>query len=417
MVNDGEMGVMNSENEDPRDSLTEENAFAEYEDAEEDLEGLPEEGEEVPAGETKIKEGHTVTTVSGIPLDDMAENTAAHEEIEKGLFEHHRLEVDPGQKPLRIDQYLSTMIRNHTRTRVKVAAMAGLIRVNDVAVKASYKVKGGDIVTYLLPHPKPPEAGPEDIPLNITYEDAEVLLLNKPAGLVVHPGINNWTGTMVHALLWHWNSHQLDSDRNNWQTPYLVHRIDKDTSGLLIIAKSPFDHNHLSQQFYERTTDRLYNAIVWGNVKEDQGTIVGHVGRHPRNRKRFSVYPDGSYGKHAVTHYRVLERFGFATHVQCKLETGRTHQIRVHMKYLGHTLFSDHFYDGDQIQIRRNTPRYEQFINNCMKIMPRQALHARTLGFTHPQTQERMFFDSPLPDDFTMVLGRFRAYAAQYIDG
>ena len=344
-----------------------------------------------------------------------SEEAGPEPDTEDGYWEYKKLSADPGQRPIRLDRWLTMILKNKSRTNIKNATEAGGIRVNDKVVKASYKVKPGDEVTVLLPHPPPPELAPEDIPLDIPYEDEDLLILNKRPGMVVHPGVGNWTGTMLHGLLYHFNRDILDQPKEDWNFPTLVHRIDKDTSGLLVIPKHGFANSFLARQFYERTTDRLYNAIVWGDVKEDQGTVTGHVGRDRIRRKLFTVYPDGSVGKHAVTHYTVLERFGFATLVQCKLETGRTHQIRVHMKHLGHTLFSDWFYGGDNILVRSNLPRFNDFIRNVMAILPRQALHARTLGFIHPQTRERVGFSSELPEDMTLALEKMRKYRDAYL--
>lgn len=329
------------------------------------------------------------------------------------LYEHHKIIADKGQRLIRVDQFLSILLRNTSRTRVKNATLAGCVRVNNKIVKASYRVKPGDEVAVLMPYPPPPEVAPENIPLNIIHEDEDLLLLDKRPGMVCHPGVGNWEGTMVHALLYHFNvkGGREGADRI---TPHLVHRIDKDTSGILVVAKNGYAHAHLSKQFFERSTDRVYYALVWGDVKKDRGVIVGHVGRSLWNRKKFFVYSDGSHGKHAVTHYSVVERFGFATLVQCKLETGRTHQIRVHMKFIKHTLIGDSFYGGDEILIKQNSAGYMPFIQNCLTIMNRQALHAKTLGFDHPRSGERMFFDSPLPIDFTSTIEKMRAYAKTY---
>ena len=335
---------------------------------------------------------------------------------EDGMFEHKRFVADPGQRLMRLDQWLATIMKQKSRTMIKNATTAGCVRVNGKTVKPAYKVKPGDQVTIVFPHPPPPRLAPEELPLNLEYEDDELIILNKQPGMVVHPGVGNHTGTMVHGLLYHLNLHQLDAPREDWAFPMLCHRIDKDTTGLLVIAKTEFANHFLSRQFYERTIDRLYNAIVWGDVKEDEGTIVGHVGRSKGDRKKFIVYKDGSQGKHAVTHYKVLERFGFATLVQCKLETGRTHQIRVHLKSIGHTLLADWFYGGDAILVRKHTPKYEAFIRNLLKVIPRQALHARTLGFTHPKTKKTVLFNSDLPDDFIAALEKMRNYRKAYLE-
>jgi 23S rRNA pseudouridine1911/1915/1917 synthase len=329
------------------------------------------------------------------------------------LYEHKKITADKGQSLIRVDQFLSILLKNTSRTRVKNATLSGCVRVNNKVVKASYKVKPGDEVSVLLPYPPPPEVQPENIPLNIIYEDDDLLLLDKRPGMVCHPGVGHWDGTMIHALLYHFNV-KGNRTGKDMITPHLVHRIDKDTSGILIVAKNGFAHAHLSKQFFERSTDRLYYALVWGDVKQDRGVVVGHVGRSLWNRKKFFVYADGSHGKHAVTHYSVVERFGFATLVQCKLETGRTHQIRVHMKFLKHTLFADSFYGGDEFIIKQNTPGYYQFMQNCLQHLNRQALHAKTLGFEHPTQGKRLFFDSPLPIDFTSTLEKMRSYVKNY---
>ncbi|MEM0999718.1 MAG: RluA family pseudouridine synthase [Bacteroidota bacterium] len=335
---------------------------------------------------------------------------------EEGMYEHKRLYADPGQRLMRLDQWLTTLLRNKSRTMIKNAALAGCVRVNGKTVKPAYKIKPGDEVTIVFPTPPPPELAPENIPLVLEYEDEDLIMLNKQPGMVVHPGVGNWTGTMLHALLYYLNQERLDAPREEWQFPSLVHRIDKDTSGLLVIPKTEFANHFLSRQFYERSIDRLYNAIVWGDVKEDEGTIEGHVGRSRGDRKRFDVYPDGSVGKHAITHYKVLERFRFATLVQCKLETGRTHQIRVHMKHIGHTLFADWFYGGKNVLARLSTPKYEAFIHNLLTVLPRQALHARTLSFTHPRTMKKVHFSSALPDDFQAALEKMRLYRKAYLE-
>lgn len=334
---------------------------------------------------------------------------------EETLFMHRKYKSDPGQKIMRLDQWLFSLMRQKSRTQIKNAAIAGCIRVNGKIVKASYKVKPGDEVTIMLPHPPPPQLGPENVPVEIHYEDEDFMIVNKSPNLVVHPGVGNWTGTMLHGLLYHLNKDNLGGPREEWVFPQLAHRIDKDTSGLLVVPKHDFAVQFISRQFYERTIDRLYNAIVWGNVEQDSGTITGHVGRSKGDRKKFCVYPDGSVGKRAITHYKVLERFGFATLVQCKLETGRTHQIRVHLKHIGHTLFSDWFYGGHIILVNPNLPKWHAFITNVMEILPRQALHAKTLGFIHPQTRKKVFFESELPEDFATALEKMRAYRDAYI--
>ena len=336
----------------------------------------------------------------------------ASEESEQ-LYEHHLMEIDPGQKPIRIDVFLSTMLRNISRTRIKNYSKAGALQVNGKTVKASYKVKPGDQVFFLRPFAPRPGLMPEDIPLDIPYEDQDLLIVNKKPGMVVHPGVGHRTGTLMHALLHHCDLEALPSSTDDdpyMLRPSLVHRIDKDTSGLMVISKHEYAATYISTQFYNKTTDRNYYALVWGDVAEDKGTITGHVGRSTGDRKKFVVWPKGDYGKHAVTHYEVLERFRYATLVKCTLETGRTHQIRVHMKYLGHTLFGDTFYGGDKVLKGLKTQKFEQFIRNCLEIMPRQALHAKTLGFVHPRTEKYVHFDSDLPEDFQGVLEKMRRY-------
>ena len=357
------------------------------------------------------------------PMESSPEKAAEQEstiegaelkQTEDGLYEYKQLKADPGQRPIRLDRWLTIILKNKSRTNIKNATEAGCIRVNGKVVKASYKVKPGDEIAILLPHPPPPELSPEDIPIEVRYEDDDIMIINKYPGMVVHPGVGNWTGTLLHALLFYRNRDRLDAPREEWDFPTLVHRIDKDTSGLMVVPKHEFANSFLGRQFYDHSIDRLYNALVWGDVKEDSGTIVGHVGRDRINRKLFRVYKDGSVGKHAITHYRVLERFGFATLVECKLETGRTHQIRVHMKHLGHTLFSDWFYGGDHIMVAPNLPKFIPFIQNVQRTLPRQGLHARTLGFVHPQTRQRVHFDSELPEDMAMAIQKMRRYRDTY---
>ncbi len=352
-----------------------------------------------------------------LDIDDAyVDETRPDESVdEETLFMHRKYTSDPGQKIMRLDQWLFMLMRQKSRTQIKNAAIAGCIRVNGKIVKASYKVKPGDEVTIMLPHPPPPQLGPENVPVDIHYEDEDFMIVNKTPNLVVHPGVGNWTGTMLHGLLYYLNSDKLDAPREEWVFPQLAHRIDKDTSGLLVVPKHDFSNQFISRQFYERTIDRLYNAIVWGDLPQDQGTITGHVGRSKHDRKKFWVYPDGSVGKSATTHYKVLERFGFATLVQCKLETGRTHQIRVHLKHIGHTLMSDWFYGGHIVPMHLQTPKWTAFIANVMETLPRQALHAKTLGFTHPQTRKKVFFESELPEDFTQALEKMRAYRDTYM--
>jgi len=331
-------------------------------------------------------------------------------EEEEGLFEHFTLISAPGQMMLRLDVFLATFLKNTSRSRIKNATLAGNVFVNDIIRKASYKVKPGDKVSVLLPYPPPPEVEPENLELNISYEDESIILVNKSPGMVVHPGVGNHTGTLIHGLLYHFLQLPKSSSPDGGIRPGLVHRIDKDTSGLLLVAKNEFALSWLAKQFYDHTCERTYHAIVWGNLKEDKGTITGNIGRSHKDRKIFMVYTDGISGKPAVTHYEVLERFGFATYVKCNLETGRTHQIRVHFRHIGHTLFSDTFYGGDKILSGNNTGKYKHMIQQALELCPRQALHAKTLGFLHPQSQAPVNFDSELPEDFQQVLNLFRAF-------
>ena len=325
------------------------------------------------------------------------------------LFEHFRFKVDPGQSLLRIDKYLTDRIENTSRTRVQNAANAGNILVNNNPVKSNYKVKPGDLVQVVLPTPpREIELIPENIPLNIVYEDDDVVVVNKDPGMVVHPAYGNYTGTLVNALMWHFRDLPLFSTGES--RPGLVHRIDKNTSGILVVAKNEFALNRLSKQFFDRTTDRRYNALVWGVPNPPEGTITGNVGRNIRDRKIMQVFEDGSEGKSAITHYKVLEDLGYISLVECKLETGRTHQIRVHFSYLKHPLFNDEEYGGDQILKGTTFTKYHQFIKNCFRLMPRQALHAKSLTFDHPVTGKRLSFDSDLPDDMRQVIEKWRKY-------
>ncbi|MDC3260653.1 RluA family pseudouridine synthase [uncultured Winogradskyella sp.] len=326
------------------------------------------------------------------------------------LYEHHKIVVDKGQNPLRIDKYLMNFIENATRNKIQAAAKDGSIFVNDIAVKSNYKVKPFDVIRVKFEHP-PFEnllVG-EDIPLDIVYEDDDLLVVNKPAGIVVHPGHGNYSGTLINALIFHFEN----LPKNSSDRPGLVHRIDKDTSGLLVVAKTEHAMAHLSKQFKDKTSEREYVAIVWGNVKEDEGTVEGHIGRHPKNRLQNTVYEgDDAYkGKPAVTHYKVIERLGYVTLLSCKLETGRTHQIRVHMKYIGHTLFNDERYGGNLILKGTTFTKYKQFVSNCFKVLQRQALHAKTLGFEHPVTGKQMSFNTDVPQDMQKCIEKWRHYA------
>lgn len=332
----------------------------------------------------------------------------------KDLYEHFHFVAQKGQQPLRVDKYLMNYIENATRSKIQQAAKDGNIYVNDVTVKSNYKVKPKDVVRVLFEHP-PYEflLVPEDIPLTIVYEDDALLVVNKPAGMVVHPGHGNYSGTLINALTFHFDN----LPNNSSNRPGLVHRIDKDTSGLLVVAKTEEAMTHLAKQFFDKTSEREYIALVWGDVKEDQGTIEGAIGRHPKNRLQNTVFigDDAHKGKPAVTHYKVLERFGYVTLVSCKLETGRTHQIRVHLKHIGHTLFNDERYGGDRILKGTSFSKYKQFVENCFSILTRQALHAKTLGFVHPVTQEKMKFDSSVPDDISQCLEKWRNYSKNSI--
>jgi 23S rRNA pseudouridine1911/1915/1917 synthase len=325
------------------------------------------------------------------------------------LFEHHRFNVDPGQSLLRVDKFLFSRLENVSRTRIQMGANSGNILVNNTPVKSNYKIKPGDIIQVVLPTPpRDIEILPENIPVNIIYEDEDVVVINKEPGMVVHPAYGNYTGTLVNALMWHFKD--LPLFQTGELRPGLVHRIDKDTSGILVIAKNEIALNRLSRQFYERTTDRKYIALVWGTPDPLTGTITGNVGRSIRDRKVMQVYTDGSQGKQAITHYRVIEEFGYVSMVECKLETGRTHQIRVHFMYLKHPLFNDDEYGGNIILKGTTYAKYQQFVKNCFKILPRQALHAKSLAFDHPVTGKRLFFDSDLPDDMKQVIEKWRKY-------
>jgi len=327
------------------------------------------------------------------------------------MYEHHRFEVAKGQQALRIDKFLMNLIENTTRNKIQKAADSGNIFVNDIPVKSNYKVKPNDVVRVMLEHP-PYEhlLKGENIPLNIVYEDDQLIVVNKPAGMVVHPGHGNYSGTLVNALAYHFDNLPMNSS----ERPGLVHRIDKDTSGLLVVAKTELAMDYLTKQFAEKTSEREYVALVWGNVENDEGTIEGNIDRHPVNRMQMAVFPEGDKGKPAVTHYKVLERLGYVTLISCRLETGRTHQIRVHMKYIGHTLFNDERYGGDVILKGTTFTKYKQFIDNCFKTLPRQALHAKSLGFEHPITKEFMRFDSEVPQDIQECVEKWRTYSKSH---
>ncbi|MDT0622875.1 RluA family pseudouridine synthase [Croceitalea vernalis] len=338
-------------------------------------------------------------------------DTAENQELSQNdLFEHFKFIASKGQEPLRVDKFLMNFIENATRSKIQKAAKDGNIWVNNTIVKQNYKVKAGDEVKVLFEHP-PYEflLTPEDIPLDIIYEDEALLVVNKPAGMVVHPGHGNYSGTLINALTFHFEN----LPNNSSNRPGLVHRIDKDTSGLLVVAKTEVAMTYLAKQFFEKTSEREYIALVWGNVENDSGTIEGNIARHPKNRLQMTVFPEGDEGKEAVTHYKVIERLGYVTLVSCKLETGRTHQIRVHMKFIGHTLFNDERYGGDKILKGTTFTKYKQFVDNAFKILPRQALHAKTLGFEHPTTKEFMKFNSELPEDMIQCIEKWRNYSKQ----
>jgi len=338
----------------------------------------------------------------------MVEETDSYEQDEQDLYEHFRIIVDKGQSLLRVDKFLMSRIENATRNRVQNAIEQGNVLVNQKEIKSSYRVKPNDVISVVLPHPpRDTEVYPENIPLNIVYEDDDVLVLNKPAGMVVHPGYNNYTGTLVNGLVYHFQ--QLPQLPGNDGRPGLVHRIDKDTSGLLLISKNERSMTYLARQFFDHSITRKYIALVWGDLETD-GTVTGYIGRSVNDRRVMSIYDDPEKGKWSVTHYKVLERFTYVTLIECQLETGRTHQIRAHMKHIGHSLFSDAMYGGDKILKGTMFGKYKQFVENCFELMPRQALHAQTLGFKHPSKKEYMHFESALPQDFESVLTKWRKY-------
>jgi 23S rRNA pseudouridine1911/1915/1917 synthase len=332
------------------------------------------------------------------------------------MYEHYRYQADKGQKPVRVDKFLVDRVERTTRSKIQRACAHQLVRVNDKPVKSNFKIKPLDIVTIVLP--KPPSSDhivPENIPIDVIYEDEDVLVLNKPAGLVVHPGIGNHHGTLVNGLVYYFQQQRKVGklpimEGNQPDRPGLVHRIDKNTSGLMVIAKNEEAMAHLAKQFFNHTIERKYNALIWGEFEEEEGTIDGNIGRHPRHRLQMTVFPDGDEGKHAVTHFKVLQRFYYVSLVECQLETGRTHQIRVHMKHKGHPLFNDDRYGGNGVVKGTVFSKYKQFVHNCFKIIPRHALHAKSLGFVHPSTGENMYFEIDLPQDMTDVLDKWRKY-------
>lgn len=345
---------------------------------------------------------------------ELTENLDELCDLEDGqqLYEHWKLQVDQGQTPLRIDKFLTEHMQHSSRNRIQTAADAGFIHVNGKPVKSNYKVRSGDVITLMLDRPRHDNTiVAEDIPLNVVYEDEALMVIDKPAGLVVHPGAGNFHGTLINAVAWHLRD--LPAFDPNDPEVGLVHRIDKDTSGLLVVAKTPDAKTNLGKQFFNKTTHRSYNALVWGNFTEEEGRIEGNIGRDPKDRLRMAVFPpDSEIGKSAVTHYRVLERFGYVTLVECILETGRTHQIRAHMKHIGHPLFADERYGGCEILRGNRSSAYKAFIQNCFKLCDRQALHARTLGFVHPLSGQQMDFNSELPADMEALISKWRAFIA-----
>ena len=343
-------------------------------------------------------------------IDAIASMETPDDEEDSQLYEHFRILADRGQVATRVDKFLFEHLQHSSRNRIQKAAEAGFVHVNEQPVKCNYKVRPGDVVTLMMNRPRHDDTiEPEDIPLDVVYEDEQLMVINKPAGMVVHPGCGNYHGTLVNAIAWHLRN--LPSYDPNDPEVGLVHRIDKDTSGLLVVAKTPEAKSNLGIQFFNKTTHRSYNALVWGNLKDDEGRIEGNIGRDPKDRLRMCVFPpDSEIGKPAVTHYRVLERFGYTTWVECVLETGRTHQIRAHMKHIGHPMFCDERYGGTDILRGERSSTYRAFIQNCFKLCPRQVLHARTLGFVHPVTHQQMDFTSDLPDDITALMEKWRTY-------
>lgn len=350
-----------------------------------------------------------------IDLKDINEEDIAldseNDDSDDKMHEHFSYTVDGGQSPMRVDKYLTQKMERKSRSKIQNAAKAGCILVNNKPVKSNYKVKPGQTVSLVLPKPlQVYHMVAENIPLDIVYEDEDVIVLNKQVGLVVHPGVGNYTGTLVHGLLYHLQNLPVNKGSvDGEQRPGLVHRLDKNTSGLMVVAKNEYAMTHLAKQFFDRTVTRRYVALAWGDIDED-GTIEGHIGRNLRYRKVMDVFPDGDWGKHAVTHYKVLEKFGYTTLVECRLETGRTHQIRVHFKHINHPLFSDTEYGGDKIVKGTVYTKYKQFVQNCFKLLPRQALHAKILGFTHPATKKEMYFESELPEDMSAAIDKWRRY-------
>jgi 23S rRNA pseudouridine1911/1915/1917 synthase len=349
-------------------------------------------------------------------MPDMKEAPEFDSQLEDGdgseeLYERLNITVDRGQEPLRIDKFLMNRMEGATRNKVQQAIELGLVKVNNVQVKSNYKVKPGDeIIAYSDTSAEAFEIVPENILLNIIYEDDEVIVINKPYGMVVHPGCGNYSGTLVNGIAWHLKQQQPNLTENELPRFGLVHRIDKNTSGLLLLAKTDRASLDLANQFYDHTVERKYVALVWGDFEEDQGTVKAHVGRHQRFRKIMDAYPDGEHGKEAITHFTVIERFKYVTLIECRLETGRTHQIRVHMQHIGHPLFNDDTYGGDKIVKGTVFSKYKQFVENCFALCPRHALHAKTLGFRHPRTRQQMWFNSEIPADMQAVIDKWRDY-------
>ena len=345
----------------------------------------------------------------------MSEKNQSGEE-EQELFEHHRFVVDAGQGALRIDKFLMSKVQNASRNKIQQAATSGNVLVNKEAVKSNYKVKPGDVITVVMDTPaREIEIISEDIPIDIVYEDNDLIVVNKKVGMVVHPAYGNYSGTLVNALLGHFE--KTGSKQKEGAGPYLVHRIDKDTSGLILIAKNENAQIKLGAQFFDHSTDRKYNALVWGDVTEDEGTVEGNLARSPKDRKIMTVFPENDHGKHAVTHYKVIERLGYVTLIECELETGRTHQIRAHMKHIKHPIFNDSTYGGDKILKGTTFTKYKQFVTNCFKVCPRQALHARSLGFIHPTSDKKLNFEADFPEDMQELVEKWRQYAIHKVFG
>ena len=343
--------------------------------------------------------------------DELNKNINEENDSSDELYERFAFTIDKGQEPLRIDKYLMSRIEGATRNKIQQAINADFVMVNNKTIKQNYKIKPGDsIVVYSDMHPDETDVVPEKMALNIFYEDDDLMVINKPAGMVVHPGSGNYSGTLLNGIAWYLQEQNPGLNEELLPRFGLVHRIDKNTSGLLLIAKTDKAMRHLAKQFFDHTVKRQYVALVWGDLKNDEGTIIAHVGRHLRFRKLFEAYPEGDHGKEAITHYKVIERFGYVTMVSCILETGRTHQIRVHMKYLGHPLFNDDFYGGDKIVKGTVYTKYKQFVDNCFEICPRHALHAKTLGFIHPSSGKELFFETELPEDMQLVIEKWRKY-------